>query len=765
MNIQPKKQRAATLFLIIVSLLLFHSSIANAALSDNLLHYYSFDTYDNNRNNTVIDSVGTNNASLNASNGEPIIGGYFTLNATGIQGNAYNISNFRTSTGLWINVTGVDTILNGNFTLQQWINFDGSDNNPKYFFHIGNGTKSLQFLRLSNEPSTLRLARCSYDQCVDADGASILISNGTWNHLVARQTYFGGDNYSFTIWINNQQYINITQVTYPGGIDDTIVRHQLFNSGTCASCNVLGAFDEIALWNRSVLPSEISSLYNSGLGINYSSMLSPGITWGTFQQNLTWHWNSTPTLLNFTLNATNQSADCSYINYSTNDTRFNISNTTGIVSVTGANLSLQGFHIVRYDAIDNCSNSIFQHTNISISYNAFNLTEVNITPRPTGVSNNLSCNYTLANPDNAVTTYEYLWYVNGTQRTALNNIAMIAFSNLSSNDTWICSIRANDTITIRGFFNSTNLSLSDNQSPAINNFSIDLTSITVSIQSIIATINCTDNDAVIGAYLQITDPNLVHTNYSMNQGTGNLWTRSFTPSILGLHYAAGYCFDGVNNINRTASNLTFTATAAVGGGGGGSAGGGGGDTIILIGNAQNFSISPLIKDVRARLGGKITNEFKITNTGGQDVLVNILVSEESSGLIRDRVLFGTLQNIEDLTVPSSVGLVSNTKFIRYTVTIPDDIPLGNYTVIFVVNGNQQTAYHTLKINVYDNIFTLFIELLEKPLFGRAEGYCLSLDADPELCINKLEGVYLRLWHTLSVIIGLIIVVRLSRRKK
>lgn len=87
-------------------------------------------------------------------------------------------------------------------------------------------------------------------------------TNNHWYHFVMRRN---ADNVS--LWVNGTQYDSFNG-TLTGGDPDQDNNFNVTIGGWSAG-NIKGRIDEVGLWNRSLSDSEISQLYNSGLGVSY----------------------------------------------------------------------------------------------------------------------------------------------------------------------------------------------------------------------------------------------------------------------------------------------------------------------------------------------------------------------------------------------------------------------------------------------------------------------------------------------------------------
>lgn len=146
------------------------------------------------------------------------------------------------------------------FTMACWVNFTNFST-ARYFFSIG-GTANNARACIRCDSSTAWF--------IDDNGvgtgfpAVSAMSTGTWYHIV--YTYPGSGNV-YTAYLNGTS-IGTANNTRPPNLGTSNLS---IGSGNNASnsANLVGSMDEVGVWNRVLTTGEITSLYNSGTGLQY----------------------------------------------------------------------------------------------------------------------------------------------------------------------------------------------------------------------------------------------------------------------------------------------------------------------------------------------------------------------------------------------------------------------------------------------------------------------------------------------------------------
>lgn len=180
------------------------------------------------------------------------------------------------------------------------------------------------------------------------------------------------------------------------------------------------------------------------------------------------------------------------------DTYGNNSTTWGVTGLTGANMTNTKLGFIAYFYSDDttCDQDSFYvdvenvtvwYTNASTpsSNTAPNITAISVVPASPTKANNISCNITVRDAEQALTNITFEWYKNGTNQTALagtynntaNNTATLISSltsgNFSKLQNWSCRARAFDGTDYSSWNMSANVTIA-NSAPtgaAVQNFS------------------------------------------------------------------------------------------------------------------------------------------------------------------------------------------------------------------------------------------------------------------------------------------------------
>ena len=231
-----------------------------SSLISGLVSYYTL----NETSGNAIDSKGIQNALVNA-----------YRNPSGKLGYCVDVS-YGTSVGIPYNV---NSKINWNtFSVSYWINWhmlSSSIGHDAYMFASNHNA----------DPWTNILARSEWNggagytnnvQVITYD-ASKNVYNAVNNTLFTINTWyfvtivFKGSGYATKIYLNGVDDTNVGEGTTFNGIlfqatDNTYVGNSI-TSGTSNFANA--KFDEVGIWNRALTPTEVSTLYNNGIGKTY----------------------------------------------------------------------------------------------------------------------------------------------------------------------------------------------------------------------------------------------------------------------------------------------------------------------------------------------------------------------------------------------------------------------------------------------------------------------------------------------------------------
>ena len=278
---------------------------------------------------------------------------------------------------------------------------------------------------------------------------------------------------------------------------------------------------------------------------------------------------------------------------SSNNTRqgnFTIAYYTITSQVSG---SINGTYYLKVNGTDNASNvfSTIITFNLTNNINAYNITNVSITPIPLSSGTQVKLHFNLTNKANVlndlpnqtdnISISDCQWLINNTEERTAGNSTFLNSQNVTLNANISSRCRVNNGFGDTSwtlYVNSPTATVGDTTVPVITAQAISGTSFTTE-QRVNVSANCTDNIAVdyvrvewnrTGAFANDTMSSLGNNVYAYNSlfAVGNYNTTNI------------YCADGSSNIARDLSNFTFTVTSppADSGTGGGGGGGGGGTT-------------------------------------------------------------------------------------------------------------------------------------------------------------------------------------------
>jgi len=205
----------------------------------NLVSYYSLDGNSN-------DSVGSNNGT-----DTDII--YSTANGKINQGAGFNGTTSKVI--LPLVSTAVD-----NVSLTSWVKLDNLSQNT-YIFYNGNGNSSGYGFYISDGFGNAGHNLCGLIGGVSFGNTGVAFaSTGVWYHIAMVRT-----NGSWQLYLNS----------VPAGSTFTNTPNVPDTGGRIGDTSFSGAIDECGFWNRALSATEITQLYNNGLGISYLPVAQP----------------------------------------------------------------------------------------------------------------------------------------------------------------------------------------------------------------------------------------------------------------------------------------------------------------------------------------------------------------------------------------------------------------------------------------------------------------------------------------------------------
>lgn len=250
-------------------------AIWTEALNENIVSFYKL----NETSGDAIDAVIGKNGSLIEPVGYPMGRGF-----KGIINNSYNFSaNIAglLGTGAYINFSNGNkdsSCYDLNCSVSFWINFTQSGN--RWIFQQGqqraNGNNTFAY---SDSGVLVFGTFNNTGGQVVATTSPLTYNSGHWIHVV------GVLNKSDALIYVNGTLLNRTNLggstNIPFGLNSQIIGGRTGLTGGAVEDLMQGGLDEIGIWNRSLTASEVSDLYNNGLGITYTTdFLLPSVSLG-----------------------------------------------------------------------------------------------------------------------------------------------------------------------------------------------------------------------------------------------------------------------------------------------------------------------------------------------------------------------------------------------------------------------------------------------------------------------------------------------------
>jgi hypothetical protein len=220
--------------------------------------------------------------------------------------------------------------------------------------------------------------------------------------------------------------------------------------------------------------------------------------------------------------------------------------------------------------------SSYKEANKSVSNTAPSVSVLTIQPASATATDNLTFTNTTTDVDSdAISDWSIKWYKNAVQQVILNNESIVNDTYLVLGDNWTVSLAAYDTVW-SNYTNSSTTTIGDATAPNINTLYLSAAS-GVNDAPFSVYSNITELNTIASVIVEIQDPNLIKTNYSMSLFSGvnnnGIYRRIYTPSTDGVYRITGvFAIDGSGNKKSNITNVTYTESTSVpvvGGGGGG----------------------------------------------------------------------------------------------------------------------------------------------------------------------------------------------------
>lgn len=229
------------------------------ALTDNLVSYWKLDESSGNAADSVSSNTLTNNNTITYSTGKINNGAslqsasnqYFSISDAAQSG----LEPTDMSISAWIKVTsdtGNDPVI---------VSKDVDTAGRQYDFQFDSATDCIALAVFSNNASVTQLK------------GTTALSTGTWYHVATTYDYVSDGNSIIVLYLNGT--IDGSTNTAKGPIQAGTA---FFGVGGRAYSGALspfnGTIDEVGFWSRVLTSSEIGTLYNSGVGLQYPFAVS-----------------------------------------------------------------------------------------------------------------------------------------------------------------------------------------------------------------------------------------------------------------------------------------------------------------------------------------------------------------------------------------------------------------------------------------------------------------------------------------------------------
>ena len=223
--------------------------VASALLTD-LYAWYTMDE----TTGTRADDLG--NWDLDASAGSPSYGTGLISNAFACDATAGADVIYSSTQSAGLGFDG-----DGDFSVSCWVKFNAGGTFETYISHWGaNGSKAWFFSKDASD--LIRVDTSSNGTGITQTTTHGSITATNWNHLVFVYDDTAG---SMAIYVNN----SLSGTTHTDSLSTVAAYYIIFGALGTSSNAMTGLIDLVGLWNRKLEASDVSELYNSGVGITY----------------------------------------------------------------------------------------------------------------------------------------------------------------------------------------------------------------------------------------------------------------------------------------------------------------------------------------------------------------------------------------------------------------------------------------------------------------------------------------------------------------
>jgi len=216
-------------------------------LVTDLVAYYKLDETSG---TTAYDSLGNYNGTNTGA----------TVNKTGKIGQCYDFENLNSD---YINLNngatlGDDLDLTGDFTISAWINLESFAQSPYYNIIVGKRIDVENYQLAFRVSSSGKLNLLTNGGVISSTGT--LITTGSFYHVVVTRDNDG----------NTTFYLNGNSDSSSSSLSISHLNTNLYIGRAERDFNAFdGKIDEVGIWSRALNATEVSDLYNNGIGFSY----------------------------------------------------------------------------------------------------------------------------------------------------------------------------------------------------------------------------------------------------------------------------------------------------------------------------------------------------------------------------------------------------------------------------------------------------------------------------------------------------------------
>lgn len=506
------------------------------------------------------------------------------------------------------------------------------------------------------------------------------------------------------------------------------------------------------------------SLHDFAGGSSYPNMyfnityILLDILWSNNQTSIQTPYKNQPSTINITWTITpDEPIETVYLesNYSGTPTNYSMSNPTGdVYSYTntfsagnfywksyaindyGGRNESQVFNVIIEKAQTYCNITLKNETNTLVNQNISNLA-MSIT--------NISANCNFGEP----TLYLDGSSISNPSLLYLNVSTHLVYANISSSENYTSNITPTYGVLVNKITNACHLNFSWG-----GNTYTDVNKSAESNDLITTTAYCTGATPTL-----YYDGGLVANPHTVTHGVA---IHSYKANTTGN--------DNYTSVANFTRYLNISEATIIVDGGGGGGGGGGGDPDLNI----SFVIEPNGLNVSIRSGSSRTIEFEVVNTGSEDLNASIYVV---GGDAQSWISFGNYTRLDGVPVNTGRLLESDRKFIRYTVRVPEDIYLGNYSTTIIVESSGITHEYYLTVGIVEGYWSEFLALWTHPLWSwTTSGFLcvkdpfndnetmvnMNMSETPKGCVSVPETIRITVGTIIIIAIIILVLLGLNR---